>query len=70
MLYYWLQDLKKKEIKPVISSLFSLMARGAIISMIIILFMLHAILLICEKIVIKTSKGFIDVPLEIEIKNQ
>lgn len=41
-----------------ISSLCALMARGAIISMFIIIFMLPAILLICNKFVIKTSKGF------------
>jgi predicted RND superfamily exporter protein len=42
-----------------ISSLCALMARGAIISMFIIIFMLPAILLICNKFIIKTSKGFI-----------
>ena len=43
-----------------IGSLCSLMSRGAIISMLMILFILPAILLICEKIILKTSKGFID----------
>lgn len=42
-----------------ISALCNLMARGAIISMFIILFMLPAILLACNKIIIKTSLGFI-----------
>jgi len=35
------------------------MARGAIISMFVILFVLPGILLISEKVIIKTSKGFI-----------
>jgi predicted RND superfamily exporter protein len=42
-----------------ISALCSLMSRGAIISMFIIIFMLPAILLICHKFIIKTSRGFI-----------
>ncbi|OXX82722.1 antibiotic ABC transporter permease [Paraclostridium benzoelyticum] len=42
-----------------ISALCSLMARGAIISMFIIIFMLPAILLVCHKFIIKTSKGFV-----------
>jgi hypothetical protein len=41
-----------------ISALCSLMSRGAIISMFIIIFMLPAILLVCHKFIIKTSKGF------------
>ena len=41
-----------------VSSLCTLMARGAIISMFVILFVLPGILLICEKIIIKTSKSF------------
>lgn len=42
-----------------ISSLCVLMARGAIISMLVILFVLPGILLIFEGIIIKTSKSFI-----------
>lgn len=42
-----------------ISALCNLMARGAIISMFIIIFMLPAILLVCHKFIIKTSKDFI-----------
>ena len=42
-----------------ISSLCSLMARGAIISMFVILFMLPGLLLISEKLIEKTSKDFI-----------
>jgi len=42
-----------------VSSLCTLMARGAIISMFVILFVLPGILLISEKVIIKTSKGFI-----------
>ena len=36
------------------------MARGALISMIMIIFILPAILLLFEKVIIKTSKGFIE----------
>lgn len=42
-----------------ISSLCTLMARGAIVSMFIIIFILPAILLLFEGIVVKTSKNFI-----------
>lgn len=42
-----------------ISSLCTLMARGAIISMFVILFILPGILLICEKLIVKTSKNFV-----------
>lgn len=42
-----------------ISSLCILMSRGAIISMFVILFILPGILLLCEKLIIKTSKSFI-----------
>lgn len=42
-----------------ISALCDLMARGAIISMFIIIFMLPAILLVCTKFIIKTSKNFV-----------
>jgi len=41
-----------------ISSLCTLMARGAIISMFVILFILPGILLIFEKAIVKTSKSF------------
>ena len=43
-----------------ISSLCTLMARGAIISMFVILFILPGILLICEKLIVKTSKNFVE----------
>ncbi|CUN88696.1 efflux RND transporter permease subunit [Clostridium disporicum] len=43
-----------------ISSLCTLMARGAIISMFVILFILPGILLLCEKIIVKTSKNFVE----------
>ena len=43
-----------------ISSLCTLMARGAIISMFIILFVLPGILLLCEKLIVKTSKTFVE----------
>ncbi|WP_346869658.1 efflux RND transporter permease subunit [Clostridium sp. UBA5119] len=42
-----------------VSSLCTLMARGAIISMFVILFVLPGILLISDKVIIKTSKNFI-----------
>lgn len=41
-----------------VSSLCNLMARGALISMFIILFVLPGILLICKDLIIKTSKTF------------
>lgn len=44
-----------------ISSLCTLMSRGAIISMLIIIFILPAILLLFEGIIVKTSKHFIEV---------
>lgn len=43
-----------------ISSLCTLMARGAIISMFVILFILPGILLFCEKFTVKTSKTFVE----------
>ena len=42
-----------------ISSLCTLMARGAIISMFVILFILPGVLLLFEKIIVKTSKTFV-----------
>ena len=42
-----------------ISSLCILMSRGAIISMFVILFVLPGILLLCEKLIINTSKSFV-----------
>lgn len=42
-----------------ISALCSLMSRGAIISMFIIIFMLPAVLLVCHQLIIKTSKNFV-----------
>lgn len=43
-----------------ISSLCTLMARGAIVSMFMIIFILPAILLLFESIIVKTSKNFIE----------
>lgn len=43
-----------------ISSLCTLMARGAIISMILILFVLPGVLLLCEKLIVKTSRTFVE----------
>ncbi|WP_455538548.1 efflux RND transporter permease subunit [Terrisporobacter sp.] len=44
----------------IISSLCTLMSRGALISMIMIIFILPAMLLLFEKVIIKTSKNFLD----------
>ena len=44
----------------VISSLCMLMARGALISMVIVVFALPAVLLLFDPIIIRTSRGFID----------
>ena len=44
----------------VISSLCMLMARGALISMVTVVFALPAILLLFDPIIIRTSRGFID----------
>lgn len=52
-----------------ISSLCILMARGALISMAIILFVLPSILLVSEKVIVATSKGFVqksEAPAELE----
>lgn len=43
-----------------ISSLCTLLSRGAIISMFVILFVLPGILLLCEKLIVKTSKTFVE----------
>ena len=43
-----------------ISSLCSLLSRGAIISMFVILFVLPGVLLLCEKLIVKTSKTFVE----------
>jgi predicted RND superfamily exporter protein len=43
----------------VISSLCMLMARGAIISMVTVVFALPAILLLFDPVIIRTSKGFV-----------
>lgn len=43
-----------------ISSLCNLMARGAIISMIVVIFVLPSLFMIFDKLIIKTSKGFIN----------
>ena len=49
-----------KQALEIIGALCTLMARGALISMIMIIFILPAILLLFEKVIIKTSKGFIE----------
>lgn len=43
-----------------IGSLCGLMARGAIISMFSVLFILPAFFMLCDRIIVKTSKGFIN----------
>ena len=42
----------------IISSLCSLMARGAIISLIVVMFILPAMFTLFDKIICRTSKGF------------
>ena len=42
-----------------ISSLCMLMARGALISMVVVIFILPAAFMICDKFICKTSKGFL-----------
>lgn len=46
----------------IISSMVFFMARGAIISMLVVLFILPSMLILFDKIIIKTSKGFERVP--------
>lgn len=41
----------------IISSMCMLMARGAIISMLMVIFVLPALLLLCDKIICKTTLG-------------
>ena len=43
-----------------IGSLCSLMARGAIVSMIVVIFVLPSFFVLLDKIIIHTSMGFID----------
>ncbi len=42
-----------------ISSLCILMARGAIISMIVVIFVLPSMFMVFDKVIVKTSKGFL-----------
>ena len=42
-----------------ISSLCVLMARGAIISMIVVVFILPSMFMVFDKVIVKTSKGFL-----------
>ena len=42
-----------------ISALCTLMARGAIISMIVVIFVLPSMFMVCDKVIVKTSKGFL-----------
>jgi predicted RND superfamily exporter protein len=44
-----------------ISSLCILMARGAIISMIVVIFVLPSMFMVFDKVIVKTSKGFLPV---------
>lgn len=44
----------------IISSLCDLMARGAIVSMLVVMFILPSMFMLFDKIICKTSKGFID----------
>ena len=47
-----------------ISSLCILMARGAIISMIVVIFVLPSMFMVFDKVIVKTSKGFFAITLE------
>ena len=42
-----------------ISSLCILMARGALISMVVVIFVLPSMFMVFDKIIVKTSKGFL-----------
>ena len=44
----------------IISSLCDLMARGAIVSMLVVMFILPSMFMLFDKIICKTSKGFVD----------
>lgn len=43
-----------------IASLCTLMARGALVSMVVVILILPSLFMLCDKIIIHTSKGFID----------
>ena len=53
-----------------ISSLCVLMARGAIISMIVVVFILPSMFMVFDKVIVKTSKGFLPQPGDDNDKNQ
>ena len=53
-----------------ISSLCVLMARGAIISMIVVVFILPSMFMVFDKVIVKTSKGFLPQPGDDNNKNQ
>jgi predicted RND superfamily exporter protein len=42
-----------------ISSLCILMARGALISMVVVIFVLPSMFMVFDKVIVKTSKGFL-----------
>ena len=44
----------------IISSLCTLMARGAVISMLVVMFILPSMFMLFDKLICKTSKGFIN----------
>jgi len=45
----------------IISSMCMLMARGAIISMLMVIFILPALLLLCDKVICKTTVGMVKI---------
>ena len=52
-----------------IGSLCTLMARGAIISMFVVIFILPSFFVVFDKIIIHTSKGFIDKSRKVKAVN-
>ena len=42
-----------------ISSLCILMSRGALISMVVVIFVLPSVFMVFDKVIVKTSKGFL-----------
>jgi len=54
----------------VISSMCMLMARGAIISMLMVIFVLPALLYLCDKVICKTTLGMTKINHRLEVVNQ
>lgn len=52
----------------IISSMCMLMARGAVISMLLVIFVLPALLLLCDKVVCRTTIGMLKVNRKLEVR--